>query len=165
MKSQTPIKIRDKAAQTGQQYAFSLLKSTSPPVVKLLIIKRERVVSGWNRVQCMGRRHCCGQHLLWQRDHYGWDEIMKHHLIFRCMIRLLPFNLAGAFSAKSFFLSVEMERRIRMGPIEFISSLGGLFGLCLGFSFISFFEIVYWAIKPLFRSFIQHFYRHSLIQE
>ena len=49
--------------------------------------------------------------------------------------------------------SVEMERRIRMGPIEFISSLGGLFGLCLGFSFISFFEIVYWAIKALSRSF------------
>ena len=45
----------------------------------------------------------------------------------------------------------EMERRIRMGPIEFISSLGGLFGLCLGFSFISFFEIIYWAIIALSR--------------
>ena len=45
----------------------------------------------------------------------------------------------------------EMERRIRMGPIEFISSLGGLFGLCLGFSFISFFEIIYWATIVLAR--------------
>ena len=45
----------------------------------------------------------------------------------------------------------EMERRIRMGPIEFISSLGGLFGLCLGFSFISFFEIIYWATIALSR--------------
>ena len=49
------------------------------------------------------------------------------------------------------FFVTEMERRIRMGPIEFISSLGGLFGLCLGFSFISFFEIIYWAIIALSR--------------
>ena len=44
-----------------------------------------------------------------------------------------------------------MERRIRIGPIEFISSLGGLFGLCLGFSLISFFEIIYWTIIALSR--------------
>ena len=44
-----------------------------------------------------------------------------------------------------------MERRIRMGPIEFISLMGGLFGLCLGFSFISFFEIIYWATIALAR--------------
>ena len=49
------------------------------------------------------------------------------------------------------FFVTEMERRIRMGPIEFISSLGGLFGLCLGFSFISFFEIIYWATIALAR--------------
>ena len=104
----------------------------------------------------MGRRHCWSQHLLWQRNHHGWDQMIKHHLILQWMIRFLLFNLAGAFPAKR--ILVEMERRIRMGPIEFISSLGGLFGLCLGFSFISFFEIVYWAIKALSRSFIQHFY-------
>ena len=38
-----------------------------------------------------------------------------------------------------------------MGPIEFISLMGGLFGLCLGFSFISFFEIIYWATIALAR--------------
>ena len=40
----------------------------------------------------------------------------------------------------------ELERRIRMSPIEFLSSLGGLFGLCLGFSIISLVELVYWAV-------------------
>ena len=35
----------------------------------------------------------------------------------------------------------ELERSIRMGPVEFFSSLGGLFGLCLGFSIISFIEV------------------------
>ena len=50
----------------------------------------------------------------------------------------------------------EMERRIRMGPIEFISSLGGLFGLCLGFSFISFFEIIYWATIALARCLVMN---------
>ena len=33
-----------------------------------------------------------------------------------------------------------------MGPIEFLSSLGGLFGLCLGFSIMSLLELVYWAV-------------------
>ena len=30
-----------------------------------------------------------------------------------------------------------------MGPVEFFSSLGGLFGLCLGFSIISFIEVTF----------------------
>ena len=38
----------------------------------------------------------------------------------------------------------ELERSIRMGPVDFAASLGGLFGLCLGFSIISFIEIIYW---------------------
>ena len=39
--------------------------------------------------------------------------------------------------------SPELERSIRMGPVEFFSSLGGLFGLCLGFSIISFIEVTF----------------------
>ena len=34
----------------------------------------------------------------------------------------------------------------RMSPVDFIASVGGLFGLCLGFSFISFVELLYWLI-------------------
>ena len=45
----------------------------------------------------------------------------------------------------------ELERQIRMSPTEFISSLGGLFGLCLGFSIASFFEIIYWFTIVLSR--------------
>ena len=33
-----------------------------------------------------------------------------------------------------------------MGPVDFISSLGGLFGLFLGFSIVSFVEIIYWLV-------------------
>ena len=39
-----------------------------------------------------------------------------------------------------------------MGPIDFVSQLGGLFGLCLGFSLISFIEIFYWFSMRLFRN-------------
>ena len=39
-----------------------------------------------------------------------------------------------------------------MGPIDFVSQLGGLFGLCLGFSLISFIEIFYWCSLRLFRN-------------
>ena len=46
----------------------------------------------------------------------------------------------------------ELERSIRMGPVDFIASLGGLFGLCLGFSIISFLEIIYWAVTGFYRN-------------
>ena len=46
----------------------------------------------------------------------------------------------------------ELERSIRMGPVDFAASLGGLFGLCLGFSIISFIEIIYWIGAGVFRT-------------
>ena len=52
------------------------------------------------------------------------------------------------------FFVTELERGISMGPVEFVSSLGGLFGLFLGFSVISFLEIVYWATVRMCRNFI-----------
>ena len=39
-----------------------------------------------------------------------------------------------------------------MGPVDFVASLGGLFGLCLGFSIISFLEIVYWILAGIFKT-------------
>ena len=39
-----------------------------------------------------------------------------------------------------------------MGPVDFVASLGGLFGLCLGFSIISFLEIVYWLLAGICRN-------------
>lgn len=38
----------------------------------------------------------------------------------------------------------EFERRPRMTMIDFISQVGGLLGLCMGFSLVSLVEIVYW---------------------
>ena len=49
-------------------------------------------------------------------------------------------------------MSTELERSIRMGPVDFAASLGGLFGLCLGFSIISFIEIIYWIGAGVFRA-------------
>ena len=46
----------------------------------------------------------------------------------------------------------EYRRTVNMGPIDFVSQLGGLFGLCLGFSLISFIEIFYWFSIRLFRN-------------
>ena len=51
-------------------------------------------------------------------------------------------------------LFLELERDISMGPVEFVSSLGGLFGLFLGFSVVSFLEIVYWATVRMCRNIV-----------
>lgn len=51
--------------------------------------------------------------------------------------------------------TIEYERIKRMTAIDFISSVGGLFGLCLGFSLISFFEILYWFIIRLGRNLLR----------
>jgi len=42
--------------------------------------------------------------------------------------------------------TVEFQRSLRMTIVDFIGSVGGLFGLCLGFSLISFFELLYWFL-------------------
>ena len=42
-----------------------------------------------------------------------------------------------------------------MTIINFISSLGGVFGLFLGFSLISFIEIIYWFCVVLVRRTVQ----------
>ena len=52
----------------------------------------------------------------------------------------------------SLLTSPEFERSIRMGPVDFIASLGGLFGLFLGFSIVSFIEIFYWIVIRMSRN-------------
>ena len=39
----------------------------------------------------------------------------------------------------------EYEKSKKMTIFDFIADLGGLFGLCLGFSIISCFEIIFWT--------------------
>ena len=80
------------------------------------------------------------------------DELNAEIVNTTCSVVTLDIFMLVSFCQS---LLTEMERRIRMGPIKFISSLGGLFRLCLGFiffficfifffiSFISFFEIIY----------------------
>ena len=52
------------------------------------------------------------------------------------------------------FYILEYERGLKMTAIDFISSLGGLFGLFLGFSLLSFVEIIYWFIVVFGRQMI-----------
>ena len=56
------------------------------------------------------------------------------------------------YDVQTLCCDTEYERIKRMTAIDFISSMGGLFGLCLGFSLISFFEILYWFIIRLGRN-------------
>ena len=49
----------------------------------------------------------------------------------------------------SFYL--EYEKTPRMTEIDFISNVGGLLGLLMGFSLISLFEIIYWFIIKIFK--------------
>ena len=46
----------------------------------------------------------------------------------------------------------EYTRDVSMTTIQYISQMGGLLGLCLGFSFISAVEIIYWFSIRLFRN-------------
>ena len=50
-------------------------------------------------------------------------------------------------------LLVEFERSPKMTWFDFISSFGGFCGLCLGFSFVSVVEILYWFSIRLCRNF------------
>ena len=70
---------------------------------------------------------------------YSLDS-RQHLVIFHILVRY------------SIVLYVEYERSLKMTSIDFISTVGGLFGLCLGFSFISFIEILYWFIIRLGRN-------------
>ena len=73
---------------------------------------------------------------------FGKDTVMGEHFFMRFSI----FNLV------QYEIFLEFERSIRMGPVDFVASLGGLFGLCLGFSIISFLEIVYWIIAGIYKA-------------
>ena len=44
------------------------------------------------------------------------------------------------------------ERKARMTWVGFISQVGALFGLCMGFSFISVIEIGYWLTVRMFKN-------------
>lgn len=46
----------------------------------------------------------------------------------------------------------EYSREVRMTTIQYISQMGGLLGLCMGFSFISFIEILYFLTFRCFRN-------------
>ena len=47
---------------------------------------------------------------------------------------------------------LEYERSVRMTFLDLIAGFGGLFGLFLGFSVVSFMELFYWATIRLFRN-------------
>ena len=46
----------------------------------------------------------------------------------------------------------EYRRYPSLTLVGFFSQIGGLFGLCLGFSFLSLVEIIYWAVVRLGRT-------------
>ena len=46
----------------------------------------------------------------------------------------------------------EYIREARMTPVAFMSQVGGLMGLCLGFSFLSVVELMYWVTFRMARN-------------
>ena len=48
---------------------------------------------------------------------------------------------------------LEFGREARMTQTGFIAQVGGLMGLCLGFSFLSLIEVIYWATYRMARNF------------
>ena len=69
-------------------------------------------------------------------DSTAFGKHLTYHTLVNTGYRLrLPYNLA--------FLS-EFERAPKMTWLDFISNLGGICGLCLGISFVSVADIIYW---------------------
>ena len=62
-----------------------------------------------------------------------------------CKCGKISFSLIQFFCDQERLSSSEMERSARMTWVDFFSSLGGLFGLCLGFSVISFIEVAFFS--------------------
>ena len=46
---------------------------------------------------------------------------------------------------------LEFGREIRMTTLQYISQVGGLLGLCIGFSFFSGLEILFWIANKFFQ--------------
>ena len=44
---------------------------------------------------------------------------------------------------------IRFQRNLKMTSIDYISQIGGLLGLAIGFSFVSFMEIIYWIFFRL----------------
>ena len=89
----------------------------------------------------------------------AWEEDFATLNIFfgqETVMREISLNYAQFMSVRIILLNLllDMERDISMGPVEFVSSLGGLFGLFLGFSVVSFLEIVYWATVRMCRNIV-----------
>ena len=81
-----------------------------------------------------------------QEDFYNaWEEDIAVVNIFFGKETVMGEERISEFLNRFLMFFSEFERSIRMGPVDFIASLGGLFGLCLGFSIVSFIEIVYRA--------------------
>ena len=59
-------------------------------------------------------------------------------------------------TVSSIFLHSEYETAPKMPWLDFISSLGGICGLCLGISFVSVTELVYWFSVRFSRSLVMH---------
>ena len=51
---------------------------------------------------------------------------------------------------------LQFTKQESMTIVDYISQLGGLLGLFIGFSFISAFEIIYWVTIRLFKNFREH---------
>merc|ERR1712128_232109 len=90
------------------------------------------------------------------RKTYATDEMKKNEML-KTLTKSEPrYNaferdivVLNIFFGKS--TAIEYEKSRRMTETDFLSNLGGLFGLCLGFSIISFIEIVYWFIIRMFK--------------
>ena len=52
----------------------------------------------------------------------------------------------GCFLGNTKVYCSEYEKTLKMTNVDFLANIGGLFGLCMGFSIISFVEIIYWIV-------------------
>ena len=99
---------------------------------------------GWGILQCLREGHSCFEHLLWMSNCIWYWNITFQSYSFI----VLDLKFSFTFSHSSFS---EFERSKRMTWLDFISNLGGVCGLCLGISFISITELVYWFAFRFFK--------------
>ena len=81
-------------------------------------------------------------------DSTAFGKHLTYHVPVDTVLQLrLPYNLA---------ILSEFERAPKMTWLDFISNFGGICGLCLGISFVSVTEFLYWFSIRLCRSIVVH---------
>ena len=127
---QPAMSTRGRVRWDWSTHTLWLIGSSYLPSPRFMLIHQTwdltSFLSGSGILQCLWKGHCHREYLFWWLNGF-W--LVAHS---NCSNQSMQFCFA------------EFERSPKMTWLDFISGFGGLCGLCLGISFVSVAEILYW---------------------